>query len=717
MQPHARLFRFRLATLWMALLGWHLAANPAPAATTLDLHVSASTVGKYGKIEFRIEVPKAYPHPFDPDEVDLSLRITRRDGTSVVLPAFYGQEYERRRLNQGNRQLDWFYPAGLPVWKARFAPWETGGYEAIAILKDRSGTLFSSPVRFECTPSSARGFVRVSARDPRFLEFSEGQPFFPIGQNLAFIGSQQYVTVSKAEEIFARLSENGANYLRIWTGCQDWALAIEARKSAWGRTWDWRPAIVPMAGSTNSARKCLAISGKGAVLKASPSHPLALRPQTRYVVSGNILAEGQTSLRLTAQRTPSRRLASSSPGTWTTFRHELETAPDEFWLTNLSFNLDGEGAAWLSDLSLQEAGGGPELLWEADVNRPVRGFYNPVDCFMLDEILSAAEQRGLYLQLCLMTRDLYLSALKDPASLEYAQAIKDARNFLRYAVARWGYSTSLAAWEYFNEMDPGLPTDRFYTELGNYLEQVDGVHHLRTTSTWGPSPKDCRHAKLDLADVHFYLRPSDKDRLPNEVEAVLDRARFLREQAPGKPAHLGEFGLANEKWQPTQEMQQSRELVEVHNALWASALSGTTGTALFWWWERMDQRNVYPLYRPLSAFLADVPWTGGALQSLTATVPNETFRVIGLRERERAWIWVFDPRAAWKEIVIAQRTPPEVKDARLVLADWPASPCRVQWWDTSQGTVIREEQTTDANGTLSLTIPAFKRDIACKIWR
>ena len=127
------------------------------------------------------------------------------------------------------------------------------------------------------------------------------------------------------------------------------------------------------------------------------------------------------------------------------------------------------GTAWLSDLSLKEAGGHAELLWEAEVNRPTRGFYNPLDCFLLDELVTAAEQRGIYLQLCMLTRDLYMNAVTNASSTNYDRAIEDAKNFFRYAIARWGSSTSVAAWEYWNEMNPGLPTDRFYEELGEFF--------------------------------------------------------------------------------------------------------------------------------------------------------------------------------------------------------------------------------------------------------
>ena len=143
----------------------------------------------------------------------------------------------------------------------------------------------------------------MSRTDPRFFEFSDGQSFFPIGQNLAFIGEQQHVTVSKAEEIFAKLGDNGANYLRIWTCCDDWALAIEARKSAWGRSWDWHPPIVPAPDWGEKMHQCLKLSGPHPTLNVNPSHPVALRPNTRYTIAGRIRVEDGATLRWEVQHT------------------------------------------------------------------------------------------------------------------------------------------------------------------------------------------------------------------------------------------------------------------------------------------------------------------------------------------------------------------------------------------------------------------------------
>lgn len=306
---------------------------------------------------------------------------------------------------------------------------------------------------------------------------------------------------------------------------------------------------------------------------------------------------------------------------------------------------------------------------------------------------------------------------QDPSSAAYDRAIADARKTLRYAVARWGAFTSVAAWEYWNEMDPRLPTDRFYTELGEFLERTDPWQHLRSTSTWGPSPKDCRHPKLDLADVHFYYRPADHVRLRDEVEGILDRARWLREQAPAKPALQGECGLADDQWRLTDEMKRSRELVDFHNMLWASALSGTSGTALAWWWERLDERNHYPHYRPLSRFLADVPWTGGEVQAFTAETAGNAVRVVGLKTPRAAWVWCFHRTAAWKHIVTAAQTPPPVRGAQLVLDGLADGNCRVEWWDTRTGEVRATGSAQVRDGRVILTVPEFTHDLALKVAR
>ena len=720
--PNAFMIRAVVGLSWLAAATGSQMCYGQPQ---ISLQASAPEVRRYEHLEFLIPLDRQcgeLANGFDPATIDLSIQLKTPKGGRLRLPAFYCQKYERRADVPGPRGTAWMYPAGQPVWLARVAPTEIGRYEAVAQLKTPDGTGESAAVGFTCVPSDRQGFLRVSPQDPRFFAFDSGVPFFPIGQNLAFIGESQYVSLGKIDEIFRKLSDNGANYLRIWTCCQDWALAIESPKSTWGRSWGGRPSIVPLSeaeaaaagsdrgtapGSRKSEppaaaapvnrkpteRKCIKIvGGEKGTLAVTPCHAVALRPNTKYTLSGRSLTTAGARLRVTSGRHALDVPVASGPtGDWVEFRLSFTTAADEFWLGQTAVGVEGSGTAWLADLALREASGGPELLWEADVNRPARGFYNPVDCWMLDEVVAAAEKHGIYLQLCIITRDLYMEALKDEQSAEYEQAIQDAQKLLRYAVARWGYSTSVATWEYFNENNPGLPSDRFYTALGEYLEQTDVYRHLRQTSEWGPSPRDCRHPKLDVADVHFYLRSIKDPPFQDEVQAAVGQAKFLREHAPRKPALIAEFGLANEKWQPTLEMGTSELLIDFHNGLWASALSGTSGTAMFWWWDRLDQRNAYPLYRPLATFLAGIPWTTANLQATSAAVTEPRLRLVGLQGRDRGYFWLFDPQASWNNVVIRKQTPPEVTGAELTVRELGAGSYRVQWWDTWLGQSVREE--------------------------
>jgi len=532
-----------------------------------------------------------------------------------------------------------------------------------------------------------------------------------VGQNVAFIRD----TYDAAEK-FRKLAGSGANFVRVWTCCEDWAMGIEARKSAWSRSWAWKPPIATLPGKEgyHSDRKCLRIVAgpKGATLAVSPTRPLAARANTRYVLTGRVLTDKGAALEIHVQGAkPGKAIGGAKK--WTRFKQEFTTSAKQLWMPRISFRVLAKGVVWLRGLSLKEAKGGPELLGEADVNRPPRGSYNQADCLMLDQVVEAAEAHGLYLELCLLTRDHYMHALGKANTPAYDAAVADARKLLRYAVARWGYSTSVAAWEYFNEMNPSLPTDRFYAECGRYLERIDPYRHLRATSAWGPSEKDSRHAQLDLADMHYYMRPTTGALFKDAPASVLARAKLLREAAPNKPALLSEFGVIGNNWQPTPEVAKDKEYWHLHNALWASALSGLSGTVMHWFWDDIHKRDYYGHYRGVSAFVADIPFNTAGLRAADAAVTGADVRLVGLAGRDRAYLWIMNNQATWWRL--AEGEPKPVRAAAVVLKGLAPGSYRVQWWDTRKGQATKQEQAKASAAGLKLTAPPFTRDIACKV--
>ena len=675
----------------------------AAPKSPLTLVPAKSTAERYSRIEFSIGGVPSCPNPYNPDEADVRVVVRTPKGERLIMPAFYMEPFDLGPRRRGDVTVDWFYPSGTPGWHVRFTPTGTGAYSFTALATIGTTTLRSRPVQVAVKPSGRTGFVRVSRRDPRFLELEDGRPFFAVGQNVAFIKD-----VHETRGIFGKLAAGGANYVRVWTCCEDWGMAIEARKSAWARSWDWKP---PYA-TGEDGRRWVVI--RGAPVVCNPTQRIGLKPSTRYRLSAAI--RGTASASVLSVEIAAQRIEWQPDAAPKTVSTEFTTGPDVWWLETIRLSSAGGGEIALRDLSLREAGSSRELLWDADPNRAVLGNYNQADCAMLDAVVEEAARVGIRLQLCVLTRDLYMDRLKDPASAEYARAIKDARNLLRYAVARWGYSTSVAAWEYWNEMDPGRPTNRFYDALGAYLEQTDPYRRPRTTSAWADAPADWRHARIDVANMHWYLRPTEGELYRDEVAAVLKKARQLREAAPAKPALIAEFGLAQNNWQQSPDMRTDAAYVHLHNALWSSALSGLSGTVMAWWWEDIDARDAYRRYRGVSAFVRRIPWHSGLRTAQTHAHDNR-WRTVGLATDDAVYVWIQDAHA-----VRTARTPNgEVKESsvgvQITAAGLRQGRYRIEWVDTATGKAIATDAATASDGVLRIAAPPFMGDIACAVER
>jgi len=709
------------------------------AQRNIKIEISSKNVNRYEKAEFILDVDAVYSNPFSPADVDLSMEFKSPNGKKIIIPAFYYQNFERKYIDRAGKKTEWLYPVGGPVWKARFAPMEVGTYSCKAKLRDRSGTAESDTVSFECIPSQKHGYLRVSLSDPRFLEFSDGTPFFVIGQDIAFVKDDTY----KVTEMLAKMANNGANFVRIWASCNDWAMSLEGMKSAWmhGKTIEMHIVPKPKAKDGLSDDKCVEISGeKGAIVSISPTHKggrrimRALRPNCRYQVSMQVTADTDTQLSLNINGRKAGEVT-VNPANWVNFKCEFTTSMQENWLEKMSLRLESKGTAWISSLSMKEAAGGPELLEEADVNRSITGNYNQLDSFMLDRVVEAAQDNGIYLQLCLFTKNFYVPLLKSANRIDYDTAIKNAEQLLRYVIARWGYSANIAVFEYLNETSPNLAIDRFCTEVGDYLEQTDSYRHLRASSPSFPGPNYWRQPKLDTADLHWYLRPGwgKVKEMPiweqkrwyinddwayiwkDEVAAVLDRAKFLRGQAPGKPALLSEFGLATDDWKKSPYMEQDEEFLHFHNMLWASALSGLSGTTLFWWSDELDRKDAYHHYQPLAAFLADIPFTTAKLHDILAAASSPNCHLIGLQGKNSAYLWISNSQATWWKMLVEKTVPGEIKGAFVDIRGMEPGAYQIQWYDTYSAKIIKQEQIQSSESLVHLIIPDFSRDIACKI--
>lgn len=699
--------------IWPVLLAALEVGAPPDVSRPVALTVrpAVAQCRRWERIELVIEGVPPVRNPFDTDEVDLTVEITGPGARRTVVPACWVQPFERARRPRAGRTADWLHPRGDGVWRAWYAPPAVGRYTAVARLRGRVGTAVSPRVAFRCIPSPRRGYLRVSPSNPRYLAFEDGTPFFAVGQNVAFVKD-----LADTARIFGRLGAAGANFARIWTCSEDWGMALEARKSAFGRSWDWRPPFVPEPGDAGG-RLCVRLAGAaGAEVRIDPSHPVALEPGRRYTLRCEVRTDGAARVSV-AVFGEALGESVSSPGDWTALERTFVAPQSAWWLEGAALRLEVQGEAFVRGISLTTEGTRWNLLWEADPNRPATGIVSQVDAALLDAVVEAAERSGIYLMLCLLTRDLYMERLRDPESAAYEAAIRDAKRLVRYAVARWGASTHVAVWQYWNELDPGVPAERFYREVGAALSRYDPWRRPRTTSAWAPNPRDWASPDIDVACLHHYLRPVDGALFADETAAVLERARLLLQGSPGKPALLAEFGLADDQWRPHPIAERDVDWIHLRRAIWASALSGLAGTVMPWWWERLDERNAYGIYRGIAAFLRDAPFGRPDFGPAEALTSDTALRAVCLAGGGEARLWLADSRATWRRRAVEGAEAAEVRGAVVTLPSMPAGRYRVRWVRTEDGATLSETEARAGAAGLRLEAPPFRGDIACVVKR
>jgi len=241
-----------------------------------------------------------------------------------------------------------------------------------------------------------------------------------------------------------------------------------------------------------------------------------------------------------------------------------------------------------------------------------------------DAIVAAAEQGGICFQMTLQYHGQYSSTVdpewnSNPYNVANGGFLTNATQFftnataialterkLRYAVARWGYSPSIMAWELFNEVQY---TDAAYAGLWNivgawhdqmarFLRSQDAYQHLITTSSDLSEPiwNQC-----DYYTHHDY---------PVDLISVLSNPPGIPTGEPVRPIFGSESGS-----DPT-------VYYGVSAPLWAGLMGAQSGAAQPWYWDRIDAEEDYLLLKAFSDF---VSYAGIADQNgLTQSTPYVT---------------------------------------------------------------------------------------------
>ncbi len=307
---------------------------------------------------------------------------------------------------------------------------------------------------------------------------------------------------------------------------------------------------------------------------------------------------------------------------------------------------------------------------------------------------------------------------------DHPRALELQRQLLRYTVARWGWDPSIFAWELWSEVnltgaeghqrahyDPRLVG--WHALMGDYLHAIDVNRHLVSTHVSNDyrtqNPELCKLPQLDLLAVDAYHGSVDP---LNIATLVSETAAF--NAAFRKPVLITEFGGS--------PMAAGHDHLrrELHAALWSAVCAPLAGTPLFWWWQLIEEQNLYPMYRAVSRFMEDVDRRDPALQPRVVQlafdgadpVPAGQAGGMCLASPRLVLGWVF-LRPCFQRNGAPLEQP--LENLTVTVPECADGIYRVEYWDTQTGTIIQRNDVRAANDRLILDLPPLRQDVAFKI--
>lgn len=361
-------------------------------------------------------------------------------------------------------------------------------------------------------------------------------------------------------------------------------------------------------------------------------------------------------------------------------------------------------------------------------------YMNLADCDQYDRIVEISEELGLYINFAmyhhgqfsrrevLPEHDYHNSAynmnnegyLDDPRDFfTNPRAKRDTKSYMRYLVARWGYSPNIFCWEFFNEQDgcdAGTNLNpknqalmvEWHQEMCDHFREIDPYHHLLTTSSAWYSNSVIRHAMFDFISIHVYNYQS------LELAADLQKNDYRTYHRPVLMAEIGMNGGPDYVGPNC-----GTDKLELHQQHWICVMGGGAGTGASWFWPQVDRTNAYDTFRAVAEMAERIPWRNPELKMCDKlTVPTNHLKVLsqGYQLDNSAWLWFYDT-----EYRHNNRHNIAVRENVSFTVDLNDGEYVVTWIDPWSGDTLATETAVAKEGVLNVGMPAWQKDIAVTV--
>ena len=159
--------------------------------------------------EFEIDIKATFDNPFDSSDISVRVEVREPDGKSFYVPAYFDMDCERTLVN-GKEVVS---KKGPGKWRARIGFRKLGTHKVGASVRDRNGSSATNEFSVEVKDAIRSGFARISEKDHRYFQTSEGKSFFPLGANVCWGGDEGTFSYDKWIPQYAA---QGCNYFRVW---------------------------------------------------------------------------------------------------------------------------------------------------------------------------------------------------------------------------------------------------------------------------------------------------------------------------------------------------------------------------------------------------------------------------------------------------------------------------------------------------------------------
>ena len=371
------------------------------------------------------------------------------------------------------------------------------------------------------------------------------------------------------------------------------------------------------------------------------------------------------------------------------------------------------------------------------------GRYSLESARQFDAILALAEKYGIYVILCMDYHGIARKGLgffrenrwldnpynrnnggpcAEAADLfTNAEAKAFFKKKYKYLVSRFGYSSRLAAWEFYNEADlmagQAIPVNRWHIEMGEYIRSIDVHERLISSSGTRSYPEKLVDAfkspAMDFVMFHDYNSLDLAAHFTNLHEAMLEYYE--------KPFVLGEFGVEFRGADRTARVDSQH--VGLHNGIWSGWFNETPVIPLSWWWDNyVDPQNLWHEYGSLSRFAEKMSFEPQHLIFKTLTVgrleakPEEQAPCLVrcIYSGAQFALWIKNEAYQWS-LVSEGHVPGQVGAFSQIIPDLAPGRYTVTWYDPQTGKFsdAKNEIAVKSDGQLSLPVPAFSKDLAC----